>query len=424
MKILFTSPVLEFPPADGPALRICNSIKALNRVSELHIHSRKYKYLMGGVEAELYYKELCSHFEYTPSVRSTFLNILFYLTEIRKVRKLSFLANLIERVICKLSSGVEVDAEYIAEYVQKNKIDVVWFGFGNISFELMKLVRRKSPSVKIVCDTDSVWSRFILRELEVSKNLINKNKITEDGLKKKNEEKEWQTFVDVTTAVSDIDATYYKEISECPANVKIFSNVIDLDMYSIVADQPIDYHSPCIYLAGSFWERCPMDHASRWFINNVFPLIKKAIPSIHLYIIGKNSNYILSDIDDPSITITGKVVSVLPYLCHANVAIVPLFFESGTRFKILEAGATGIPMVSTTLGAEGIPVINGKEILIADEPEEFAEAVIRIIENPDFAANLVNNCKALIEESYSVDALVNEANEILDFLFKEKAKSK
>jgi glycosyltransferase involved in cell wall biosynthesis len=132
----------------------------------------------------------------------------------------------------------------------------------------------------------------------------------------------------------------------------------------------------------------------------------------------------LSDIDDPSITITGKVVSVLPYLCHANVAIVPLFFESGTRFKILEAGATGIPMVSTTLGAEGIPVINGKEILIADEPEEFAEAVIRIIENPDFAANLVNNCKALIEESYSVDALVNEANEILDFLFKEKAKSK
>lgn len=423
MKILFTSPVLEFPPADGPALRICNSIKALNKVSDLHILSRKYKYLMGGDVAEEYYKNLCTHFEYAPSVGSGTLNKLFYLTEVKRVTKLNSVANIISRLIYKLSSGVAEDAEYIAQYVIKNRIDIIWFGYGNISFELMKLVRCKLPLIKIVCDTDSVWSRFILRELEVSTNLINKNEIKREGLKKENEEKEWQTFVDVTTAVSDVDANYYKAISENPNNVKIFSNVIDLDMYSKAPAQPINFKSPCIYLAGSFWERSPMEHASRWFINEVFPLIKEAIPSIHLYIIGKNSDLILSDIDNQSITITGKLSSVLPYLCHANVAIVPLFFESGTRFKILEAAAAGVPMVSTTLGAEGIPVRDCIEMLIADEPKDFSQAVIRIIQNPNLAADLAINCKKLIEKNYSVDAQVKEANEILDFLSKIEVKA-
>ena len=75
----------------------------------------------------------------------------------------------------------------------------------------------------------------------MSTNLINKNEIKREGLKKENEEKEWQTFVDVTTAVSDVDANYYKAISENPNNVKIFSNVIDLDMYSKAPAQPINF---------------------------------------------------------------------------------------------------------------------------------------------------------------------------------------
>jgi len=420
MKVLFTSPVLEFPPADGPSLRICNSIKALSAVSDLHILSRKYKYLMGGRVAEEYYKSYCFNFEYLPSVRNQFLNFLFNLTEIKRVNELKFLSNLIGAIIYKASKGVVEDAEHIARYATINDIDIIWFGYGNISYELMRLVRNKLPLVKIICDTDSVWSRFILRELEVSENLIDKDKIKKEGLKKENEEKVWQTFVDVTTAVSDVDANYYKAISGNQNNVKIFSNVIDFEMYANVPMQPVNYKSPCIYLAGSFWERSPMEHASRWFINEVFPLIKKIIPSIHLYIVGKNSDLILADIDDQGITITGKLDSVLPYLCHASVAIVPLFFESGTRFKILEAGAAGIPMVSTTLGAEGIPVRDGVEMLIADEPNDFSQAVIRILQNPNLASNLAVNCKKIIDKSYSVDALIKEANEILEYLSRKE----
>jgi glycosyltransferase involved in cell wall biosynthesis len=159
-----------------------------------------------------------------------------------------------------------------------------------------------------------------------------------------------------------------------------------------------------------------MDNAARWFINQVFPVIKKNIPDIHFYIVGKGSISTLHDIKDDSITIVGQVDSVLPYLQNSNVAIVPLFFESGTRFKILEAGACHIPIVSTTLGAEGLDLINNKDIVIVDKPDEFACAVLKLILDKSFAKFIATNCNQAIKNKYSLNNLVLEGKEILKFL--------
>ena len=121
----------------------------------------------------------------------------------------------------------------------------------------------------------------------------------------------------------------------------------------------------------------------------------------------------MEDISKKNITVTGQLTSVLPYLRNANVALVPLKFESGTRFKILEAGACNIPIVSTTLGAEGIPVTNSENILIADEPEQFANAIIRLINDEKFSSKISNNCKNLIYESFSIQKNIKEAKEII-----------
>jgi glycosyltransferase involved in cell wall biosynthesis len=110
------------------------------------------------------------------------------------------------------------------------------------------------------------------------------------------------------------------------------------------------------------------------------------------------------------------VDSVLPYLCHADVALVPLHFESGTRFKILEAGACGVPQVSTTLGAEGIPVVDGRDILIADRPEAFAGAILRLLEDKPLAARLAESCERLVREQFSVPRLGRDAKSILAYL--------
>lgn len=429
MKILFTTPILEHPPVGGPQLRIENSIKALNIVSELHIISRVSQRILGGKGAEEFYRSLCREFLYSPLANpfptETIKSIVSFRFDLRN-RLLNRLLNIPFKILHRLNYlrnknypeelALKKDAKFIKKYVKEQEIDVIWFGYGNISFTLMKLLKEDLPEIKMICDTDSVWSRFVLRELDVEKNPARRESIKEKCKAKEFEEMLWVEFMDITTAVSEVDAEYYRSIASDENKIKLFSNVIDIDMYKNKPDKPEAFKNPSIYLAGTFWEKSPMENAARWIINDVLPLVKVIIPNIHLYIIGKNSDSVLSDVDDENITITGRLDSVLPYLCNADVSLVPLKFESGTRFKILEAGACGIPIVSTTLGAEGIPVKDNEDILIADTKEQFADAIIKLIGNKNISKKISKNCKKLIEENYSIKSLVKEGRGIIEYL--------
>lgn len=399
MKVLFTTEVIGDFAEGGPALRIENSIKALNKVSELHIICRISKKLLGGAEKEKYFRQYAYNFKYTPlHVNPSFNRFLYKLGRIYRAIILMY------------------QAHFILNYAKRNDINIIWFGFGNISFPLIKLIKKKRPNLKIVCDTDSVWSRFVLRGLPFEDDPIRRKNIERNGKKKEIEERAWVNLCDVTTAVSEVDAEYYREISKDPERIKIFSNVIDFDFYQNHPLPPADFKKPCIYLAGSFGLLWPMDRAARWVIEEVFPLLQKAIHEIHFYIIGKGSKETFSDINNKNITIVGRVTSVLPFLCNADVSIVPLHYESGTRFKILEAGAAGVPIVSTTIGAEGIPVTHGKDIMIADEPEHFAKHILGLVEDKLYAKKIASNCKKLIQENYSIESLAKEGKEIINYL--------
>lgn len=398
MRVLFTTPVLEHPAAGGPQLRIENSILALNRVSELFVVSRIERSMLGGKGAEQFFRQHCREFAYTPAWAG--------LSENRYLRKFQRL----------LTVFLADDAKFLLEYVDSRNIDVIWFGYGNISYDLIKKIKARRPGIKVVCDTDSVWSRFVLRELPYENDPRRRKNIALTGKLKEQEEKEWVNLCDVTTAVSEVDADYYRDLAVSPDRIKLFSNVINLDTYSVDSPPPDGFESPCFYLAGTFGPDSPMDKAARWVISEVLPIIRGKIPDIHFYIVGRDSDKTLRDISDPGITITGKLVSVLPYLCNAAVSIVPLTFESGTRFKILEAAACGIPIVSTTLGAEGIPVINGEHVVVADDAESFAIGICRIVQDRAFGALIAENSRQLIKKSYSIDTLVHEAEDIIEFL--------
>jgi glycosyltransferase involved in cell wall biosynthesis len=404
VKILFTTPILEHPAAGGPQLRIENSINALNRVSDLHILSRVDKNGVGGDTAEKFFHEHCCEFVYTPS--STILSAKRYV-------------RMGQRILRKLLHGKRIfenDADFIIDYAEKLNFNLLWFGFGNISYPLIKEIKKRRPSLKVVCDTDSVWSRYLLRELPYEKDSVRREQIERAAKIKEQEEREWVNLCDVTTAVSHIDADYYRSHAKDPEKIKIFSNVIDLDLYSQKIAQPEDFKKPCFYIAGSFWPKSPMDKATRWVISEVLMMVKKEIPNVHFYIVGRGSKETLNDIQDPNITITGKLHSVLPYLCNVDVSIVPLTFESGTRFKILEAAACGIPIVSTTLGAEGIPVENGKNIIIADDSESFAKGILRLIKDRVVAGQIARAAKKIIETQYGIDTLKKEAADIIEYL--------
>ena len=404
MKILFTTPILEHPAAGGPALRIENSIKALSGLCDLYIVSRASRSVMGGESAESFYKELCREFLYAPSAR---LNIK--LSANRYIRKL-------QREWHKLTV-FKRDVRYILDEVDKKNIDLLWCGYGNISFELIIAIKAMRPDLKIICDTDGVWSRFVLRELPFERNSHRRIKIKKEGRRIASLERLAVNLCEVTTAVSEVDAEYYRGIALEPDRMMMFSNGIDLKTYENVPSPAKHFKKPCVYLAGTFDNpRSPMDRAARWMIEEVMPLVKRSINEIHFYVVGKGSHIVWGNLNDPSVTVTGKLPSVLPYLCHADVAVVPLQFESGTRFKILEAGVCRVPIVSTILGAEGLPVVHGRDILLADTPDDFADAIISLIRDKDLAGRLSVNCYKLVREKYSVEFLALQAKEILQRL--------
>jgi glycosyltransferase involved in cell wall biosynthesis len=398
MKVLFTTPILEHPPAGGPQLRIANSIKALSRVSELHVINRAPLHGRSGRDTLNHFSQHCQSCTIAPSAAG--------LSERRIVRAL-------QGIIRKASSQSR-DARFLTDYALNHDIGILWFGYGNISFPLIRQIKTARPDLRVVCDTDSVWSRFILREIPFITNRNRRRTIEKQGREKEREERAWVNLCDITTAVSEVDAQYYRELAGEPDRIRLFSNVIDLSSYENVPPPPEDLNKPAMFLAGSFgYDHSPMEMAARWVLEEVLPRVRKRIPAIHFYIVGRDSDITFRNLKDPKVTVTGRLHSVLPYLCHADVALVPLKFESGTRFKIMEAGACGIPIVSTTLGAEGLPVTDGRDIWLADEPEPFADGIIRLIEDRIFAGKLADNCRTLIRERCSIESLEAQAMDIL-----------
>jgi glycosyltransferase involved in cell wall biosynthesis len=408
--VLFATPVLHHPPVGGPTLRIENSIKALAQISDLYLYSRTPLDRMGDARAVDFYQQFCRDLYFAP--------FPFVVSPYQRFfrRAINYLGRrLLGRSLVSLPMQRQEDFSNLLRVAHRIKADVIWLGYGNISYPLLSYIKQRSR-YKVVVDTDSVWSRFILRGVPYANSEQEREETIRNGKSKEEEERIGTPLSDVTTAVSVIDADYYRGFVKCQEKVRIFSNVIDLEMYRDIPSAPTGFKSPCMYLAGTFWLGSPMEDAARWIVENVLPTVRRAIPNIHFYIVGSGSDHILADLQDPGITVTGRLDSVLPWLGHADVTLVPLRYESGTRFKILEAGACRRPVVSTTLGAEGIPVTHGHDILIADEAEEFSHAVVRIIRDSQLGRDLGENLYRLISANYSIEALEEEGRDILSYL--------
>jgi sugar transferase (PEP-CTERM/EpsH1 system associated) len=146
----------------------------------------------------------------------------------------------------------------------------------------------------------------------------------------------------------------------------------------------------------------PNDDAIRYFTREIMPLIKSKVPDVTLTVVGRNPAPALVDLskEDKSLIITGRVDDVRPYMENAAAYIVPLRIGGGTRLKIYEAMAMEKPLVSTTVGAEGLPLTNGVELLLADEPATFADAVVRVLSDPVYASELGQRAASVVRQNF------------------------
>ncbi len=141
--------------------------------------------------------------------------------------------------------------------------------------------------------------------------------------------------------------------------------------------------------------------AMQYFLAEIYPRIKQQTPDVTLTITGSTRGVDLSGLRlNASVHLTGYVEDVRLPVARSAVCVVPLRQGGGTRLKILEAMALGVPVVATTKGAEGLEVVNGEHLLIADDPARFAQRVVELLRDPVQRAGLAHNARHLVEARY------------------------
>jgi glycosyltransferase involved in cell wall biosynthesis len=214
--------------------------------------------------------------------------------------------------------------------------------------------------------------------------------------------------VDHTIAMSAPDKVSLREVAP-HAPISVIPNGVDLLAYSQFDGPPIHYD---LLFTGKMDFRPNID-AILWFGQHVLPSIQIRRPQTTFAIVGQRPHPRLDVLREmPGVTITGYVDDVRPYIAGATVYVAPLRVGGGTRLKLLEAMAMGKAIVSTAVGAEGFPVVNGQELILADEPDSFAGEVLKLLENPARRARLGLAGQAFAQANYGWDALVPQLEKI------------
>ena len=209
---------------------------------------------------------------------------------------------------------------------------------------------------------------------------------------------------DRVLAVSDADAAALQSLVP-GLTVAVIPNGIDTQTYR----PPIsNLQSPIsnLVFTGTMDFRPNVD-AVLWFVQRVLPRVRAELPGVHFVVVGQHPHRRLDPLrENPAVTLTGWVEDTRPYIARAAVYVAPLRMGGGTRLKLLEAMAMGKAVVATRLGAEGYPVTDGRELLLADTPADFAAAVVALLRAPERRAELGRVARAFVEQRYDWRVIV------------------
>lgn len=175
---------------------------------------------------------------------------------------------------------------------------------------------------------------------------------------------------------------------------------------------PVD-RQPVLVLVGAMSTEANAD-AAQFFVRRILPRIQRVVPEVRTTIVGSNPTQAVRELqDDPSVTVTGTVPTVEPFLREASMSVVPIRFGGGTRIKILESLAHGVPVVSTRVGAEGLEVEDGRHLLLADSAADFADACLRLLRDGAQCAALSREGLKLVQARYDWRVIEQEVEHVV-----------
>ena len=209
---------------------------------------------------------------------------------------------------------------------------------------------------------------------------------------------------DGVLAVSDADRRTFEALypGAIRRPVDIVPTGVDTEYF---APAPSDPASRELVFTGSM-DWLPNEDAMQYFCRDILPLIRAKEPGISLSIVGRAPTPAVRRlVEQHGVQVTGRVDDVRPYIKDAAVYIVPLRIGGGTRLKIFEAMSMGKAVVSTTIGAEGLPVSDGEHVMLADEPQSFADSVVQLLRDTGRRARMESAARALVVEHYDWSAV-------------------
>ena len=398
MKILYISDYLPFPLNSGANLRIFNLIKGLSRKNEITLCSLYWE--NDKEQQDIAVKGLstiCKRIETAPITEKSKLAhfpglIKFALTGKPLETKFYYSPILAQKIHSLTKKNqydiIQIEHSHMAMYIDcidKHQTAKKILTFHNIIFDqnksLYKIMQGFENKIRCWIATQQMeaWEPRIARRF------------------------------DRCITVSERDRQLI--IHAAPGlKVDVIPNGVDTKTL-----QPLmkNVEKPALIFVGSM-DYPPAVDASVYFCSQVLPLIRKKVPEVGVWLVGRNPTQEIKDLgkDDAHIHVTGMVDSVIDYYEKATITIVPLRAGGGTRLKILESMALGKPIVSTSIGCEGINVEDGKNILIADTPELFSEYIIQLMESELLRNKITTEARKLVESTYDWQILSDHLTEI------------
>ncbi|MGQ9626024.1 MAG: glycosyltransferase family 4 protein [Anaerolineae bacterium] len=390
MNVLLLTQVLPYPPDSGPKIKTYNVLKYLSQSHEVTLVS----FVRGEQSADVaHLKRYCQAIHTVPMDRGV-LRDAWYMARSLLTGKPFIMARddrtEMRKLVDRLASEVRFN---VAHADQLN---------------MAQYAARVSGAFKVFDAHNALWLLY-KRLCETMR----------PGLRRWLLGREWRLLKDyegrvcrdfnAVLAVSEEDKAALSEAAGCPVDARVIPIAIDTYELALI-ERPNPSH--ILHIGTMYWP--PNIDGVLWFIHEVWPLVRERRPGIQFDIVGSRPprEIIAIGRDEMGINVAGYVPDPTPYLQRAALMVVPLRAGGGMRVKILNAWAQGIPIVSTTLGCEGIEVTPGEDILVGDTPREFAAAALRLLESPELAARLVANGRRLVEEKYDYRRACTPLNEV------------
>ena len=288
---------------------------------------------------------------------------------------------------------------------QGQSYDVVILSRLSMASRYMQAVRQAAPQAAVIFDTTDL---HFLRGFRGAK-VTGKMNLMKSALLAKRDELALARQADCTLVVSPVEKAILEE--ECPGiPVHVLSNI-----HAVYGSrQPFSERSDLIFV-GSFPHHPNID-AMAYFYKGICPLLRAKLPNVKITIIGSDPPDWLKQARTDHFVVTNYVPDIASYFNRCRLSIAPLRYGAGVKGKVLLSMGYGVPVVASSIAAEGIPVVNGRDMLIADTPEDFSEAIVELYHDEALWSQMSENGLKIIDQQFSFATARRDLRNLFDSL--------